>query len=69
MGFFEHSKKAGRIIALCSIIIIAGTLSIMVACKAPPNQVVTAIVDLIKSWLLVLGPMIGFYFGLKLSTD
>lgn len=55
--------------ALISVIAIAGTLSVMAAYKATPTEQVTVIVDLIKDWLLVLGPMTGFYFGLKLSTD
>ncbi len=58
MGFFENSKKAGRIGALISVIVIAGTLSIIEACNTPAS-----ILPLVEKWLLVAGPMFGFYFA------
>ncbi len=58
MGFFEHSKKAGRIVALISAIIITGTLSIMAGFNDPDNVKI-----LVEKWLLVMGPILGYYFS------
>ncbi len=62
MGFFEHSKKAGRFTALVFAFVITGTLSIMLAIKDP-----TAIADLIHTWMGVLFVCTGFYFATKTS--
>lgn len=58
-GLVENSKKIGRILALTITLIIAGTLSVMLACSEP-----RALADLIDKWLILLGSMASFYFAI-----
>lgn len=59
MNFFEHSKKVGRILALIITLIIAGTLSVMVAANNPDEAA-----ELVNKWLILLGSMASFYFAI-----
>ncbi len=60
MGIWEHSKKAGRIVALIIVLVISGTLSVIMAWNDP-----TSVGELINKWLIVLGTITAFYFGQK----
>ncbi len=57
-AFFENSRQAGRIVALISVLIICGTLSIMSIVHNPDTTG-----DLVEKWLYVLGPISAFYFA------
>ncbi len=60
MGFFEHSKKAGRIVALIITLSIAGTISIAaIFLSAVP---VDTAKELLPTWMLVVMAIIHFYF-------
>ncbi len=60
MGFFEHSKKAGRIVALIITLGIAGTISIA-AIFLSSTPVDTA-KELLLPWMPVVMAMVHFYF-------
>jgi len=65
MSIFEHSKKLGRILALTITLVIAGTLSVMLALSKPDQ-----IPDMVDKWLILLGSMASFYFAItKTPTD
>ena len=60
MGFFEHSKKAGRFAALVIVLIIAGALSMIMAVNDP-----LTIEELVNKWLIVLSSILAYYLGSK----
>ncbi len=64
MSFWEHGKKTGRGIAMIFVLGITGSLSIIMALNDP-----TVIQDMAERWLLVLGPILAWYFSTKSPND
>ncbi len=60
MGFFEHSKKAGRMAIAAIVLSICGALSIIQGIDDPKT-----IPDTLDKWFVVLGMVVAFYYAAK----
>ncbi len=60
MGFFEHSRKAGRMAIAAIVLTICGTLSIIQGIDDPKT-----IPTILDKWFVILGMVVAFYYAGK----